>query len=279
LVRRDALPRRAAAAAVGVLTRQCPKAHVWSRWPAQLRGNNQGLVKLVGPGLQRNPAAQPVREVRRSATAVLLDGGQNIGMVVQARALELAMDLARRSGVGVVGSFNTCTSTGAIGYYADRAAREGFVAFVFAGSRPTVTTEGAREAIFGTNPLAIGAHRRSLRETRRCGMRGSVWCGLWSGAGARAVAGLPSTDANPVVLDMATSAMAWYGLVEAETAGRSIPDNVALDAEGRPTTSPSAALQGVLRPFDRGPKSSGLSFVVEGAGEASSGAGPVPTAS
>ena len=70
-------------------------------------------------------------------------------------------------------------------------------AFFFAGSRPTVTTEGASEPIFGTNPLAIG---------------------------------LPSTDADPVVLDMATSAIAWFGLVEADTAGRAIPDNVALDA-------------------------------------------------
>ena len=139
---------------------------------AQLRGNNQGIVKLVGTGLQRNPAAHPVREVRRSATTVLLDGGQNIGMLVQARALELAMDLARASGVGVVGSFNTCTSTGAIGYYADRAARQGFVAFVFAGSRPTVTTEGAREAIFGTNPLAIGVRRCPMRKTNCCGIGG-----------------------------------------------------------------------------------------------------------
>ena len=203
-------------------------------YTAQLRGNNQGIVKLAGTALARSPTVTPVREVTRSSTTVLLDGGQNNGMVGAARALDTAIALARAGGVGVVGMRNTCTSTGAIGYYVDRAARQGYVgvctrtiagrgvgqvggpagrfltvpyrrvlrmrphpAFFFAGSRPTVTTEGASEPIFGTNPLAIG---------------------------------LPSTDADPVVLDMATSAIAWFGLVEADTAGRAIPDNVALDA-------------------------------------------------
>ena len=94
---------------------------------AQLRGNNQGIVKLVGNALARSPKVVPIREVRRSATAALLDGGQNNGMVVASRALETAIQLARDSGVAAVGMRNTCTSTGAIGYYVDRAARQGFV--------------------------------------------------------------------------------------------------------------------------------------------------------
>ena len=53
------------------------------------------------------------------------------------------------------------------------------------------------------------------------------------------------------MLDMATSAFAWYALKEAKAAGRPIPDDVAYDAQGRATTDPAAALAGALRVFDR----------------------------
>ena len=81
----------------------------------------------MGAPLVRSPALQATRVIKRSATAALLDGGQQNGMVVASRALDIAIDLARQSGVGVVGTCNTSSSTGAIGYYADRAARAGFV--------------------------------------------------------------------------------------------------------------------------------------------------------
>ena len=66
-----------------------------------------------------------------------------------------------------------------------------------------------------------------------------------------------------MTLDMATSAYALFGLLEAKTAGRAIPDNVAYDPSGNPTTDPSEALAGAIRVFDRGHKSSGLALMVE----------------
>jgi L-2-hydroxycarboxylate dehydrogenase (NAD+) len=53
---------------------------------------------------------------------------------------------------------------------------------------------------------------------------------------------------------MATSASAWYGLVTAAEEGQSIPDDVAYDSQGQPTTDPMEALKGALRVFDRGHK-------------------------
>ena len=100
--------------------------------------------------------------------------------------------------------------------------------FVFAGSGEYVAPYGSYEPRFGTNPLAIG---------------------------------VPAGD-RPVVLDMATSAIARYGIVEAKTAGRSIPADVAYDAEGQPTTDPGAALAGAIRTFG-GHKGGGLSLMVE----------------
>lgn len=59
------------------------------------------------------------------------------------------------------------------------------------------------------------------------------------------------TEGAPVVMDMATAAYAWFGVLEAKTAGRSIPLGVAQDAEGNITEDPSKVLDGgAIRVFD-----------------------------
>jgi L-2-hydroxycarboxylate dehydrogenase (NAD+) len=196
---------------------------------AQLRGNNQGISKLIGRGLPKDPAAGTIQIVRETKLSVLLDGNRSPGIVVMVKAMELALAKARASGFGLAGTHNTDSSTGAIGYYARKIAEAGFVGFAFAGSPQTVSPHGSYQPLFGTNPLAIG---------------------------------IPAT-ARPIVFDMATSAMAFYGLVEANAAGRSIPGDVAYDANGNLTTDPAQAMDGAIRPFDRGYKGSGLALMVE----------------
>jgi L-2-hydroxycarboxylate dehydrogenase (NAD+) len=195
---------------------------------AQLRGNNQGIVKLIGAGMPRHPQTEPIRVVRETKLSALFDGGRNAGMVVLTRATDLAIEKAREHGVGIVGTNNTNTSTGAIGYYANRGALAGLITLVFSGSGEYVAMYGSYEPIFGTNPLAIG---------------------------------VPSTG-TPVVFDMATASIARFGIVEAKTAGRSIPDDVAYDANGQLTTDPAAALAGAIRAFG-GYKGAALALMVE----------------
>ena len=63
--------------------------------------------------------------------------------------------------------------------------------------------------------------------------------------------GVP-TDGTPMVLDMATSAIAYYELVDLARRGRPCPSDVGYDAAGRETTEPAAILDGgAIRPFDR----------------------------
>jgi len=100
---------------------------------------------------------------------------------------------------------------------------------VFSGGPSSVCMEGSYQPIFGTNPLAIA---------------------------------MPTSN-EPLVFDMATSAMAWFGLVEAKAAGRSIPDDVAYDSEGQPTMDPGKAMEGAIRPFDRAYKGGALSMMVD----------------
>ena len=145
------------------------------------------------------------------------------------KALELVLEKAKASGIGIVGTFNTSTSSGAIGYVASEIARQDLVGLVFASSPPRVATAGSYEPVFGTNPLAIGVPAKS----------------------------------GPIVLDMTTAAMAFYGLIEAKTAGVNIPGDVAYDPDGYPTTDPVVAMKGALRSFDRGYKGSGLAMIIE----------------
>jgi L-2-hydroxycarboxylate dehydrogenase (NAD+) len=196
---------------------------------AQLRGNNQGIAKLIGSGMPKNPNAEAITVIRETSLSALLDGGQNAGMVVNAKAADMAIAKAKSAGFGMVGTRNTSTSTGAIGYYARKIAEADCLGFAFAGSPETVTMHGSYAPLFGTNPLAIG---------------------------------IPTID-TPVVFDMATAAMAFYGLVEAQAAKRSIPGDVAYDAEGNLTQDPGAAMDGAILPFDRGYKGAGLAMMVE----------------
>ena len=196
---------------------------------AQLRGNNQGIVKLIGKGIPKSKEAKKVRVVKNTKLSALLDGGHNMGMVVLTQAMNMGIKKAKQYGFGIVGTNSTSTSTGSIGYYANKIAQNGFVGFVFAGSPETVSTYGSYEPLFGTNPLAIG---------------------------------IPS-DRDPVVLDMATAAMAYFGLVEAKTAGKKIPGDIAYDKSGKFTTDPAKAMDGAILPFDRSYKGAGLALMVE----------------
>lgn len=196
---------------------------------AQLRGNNQGIIKITTNAIARPADAVPMEIEHETQVSARINGNKQPGMVVLKRATELAIKKAQRHGVGIVGTNHTFTSTGALGYYAERIANDGFIALVFAQSPEYVAPYGSKEPIFGTNPIGIA---------------------------------IPTAE-GPIVMDMATSAYAYFGLLEARTAGRSIPDNVAYDSEGNPTTDPVKALEGAIRVFDRSYKGSNLALMVE----------------
>lgn len=197
---------------------------------AQMRGNNQGVVKLIGKGvIPKSPDEAEPKILKETKLSQLIDGGKRFAMLVMNQATKTAISKAKEHGFGIVGITNTFTSTGAIGYYARKIADQDLVGFVFAGSPSTVNPHGSFEAKFGTNPLAVG---------------------------------IPGKKRH-FVFDMATSAMAFFGLVEAKTAGREIPGDIAYDAEGNLTTDPGKAMDGAIRPFDRSYKGYGLSLMVE----------------
>jgi len=155
---------------------------------AQLRGNNQGIIKITTGGMNKSAVAGDVIVERETRLSALLNGNNQQGMLVLHKAMNMAIDKAKAAGFGIVGTNHTCTSTGALGYYAEQVARQGLIGIVFAQSPEFVAPHGAKQAIFGTNPIAIG---------------------------------MPA-EQGPVVMDMATAAYAWFGLLEAKTAGEEV---------------------------------------------------------
>jgi len=196
---------------------------------AQLRDNNQGVVKLIDKGIPKNLNAGEIIIEKESVISVQINGNQNHAILVMEKALGYVMEKAGKSGLAIAGTFNTSTSSGAIGYYSSRLALKGFIGFVFSRSPERVAAYGSYEPVFGTNPIAIA---------------------------------IPA-EPDPIVLDMSTAATSFFGLVEAVTAGRSIPDDIAYDALGEPTTDPKKAIAGAIRSFDRSYKGSGLAFIAE----------------
>ncbi len=195
---------------------------------AQLRGNNQNVIKLLGAGMPAKPNAGDIKVVKDTKLSALIDGGWNQGMVILSQATELAIEKAQAHGFGIVGTRRSNSPTGAIGYFARQLADAGLIGFVCSGSMELMAMHGSYEPFFGTNPLAIG---------------------------------IPSAG-KPIVFDMATAAIAWYGIHLAKAEGESIPEDLAYDSSGRVTTDPAAALAGAIKAFG-GYKGAALALIVE----------------
>ena len=196
---------------------------------AELRGNNQGLIKLVSGGLNKNIDSKDINLLMESPVSCKIDGGQRIGMVVVAHATSIAIEKAKKNGIAVVGCSNYASATGALGYWARKITDAGLVGIVMSQCNEMVAPHGSYEPIFGTNPIAIG---------------------------------IPTVP-RPQILDMATSASAYYGIKMAESMGIPIANDIAYDCNGLETTDPSAALGGAIRVFDRSFKGSHLALMVE----------------
>ncbi len=209
---------------------------------ADLRGvDTHGLSRLPGylERLRRrlvNP--RPALAPRMVATAAAhLDGDDGFGFVVATRAMATAMEIAAACGIGLV-SVKRSTHFGMAACYLLQAVEAGYIALVFTNASPAMPPWGGREALLGTSPFAAGA---------------------------------PGGERGPFILDMAPSVAARGKIRKAQRLGQPIPADWALDREGRATTDPARALEGVVLPMG-GPKGAGLSMLMDILGGVISGA-------
>lgn len=160
------------------------------------------------------PVTEPASIVDAGAIA-LLDAREGVGQVIARVAMLDAVARAKRHGVGVV-SVRNSNHHGVLGYFTRLAAEAGCIGMLAANGGPAMAPWGGRRMAVGTNPWSIAA---------------------------------PAGRHAPMMLDIANTVVARGKIFVARQKGMQIPEHWALDAEGRRTSDPVAALAGVILPM------------------------------
>jgi LDH2 family malate/lactate/ureidoglycolate dehydrogenase len=183
-------------------------------------------VKRLELGLIR---ANPHRGILcDSSTVLLIDADNGLGHPAADWGVRRIVSKAKEAGIAICGVANS-SHFGMAGYYAEVAARQGVICLVTTNAASRVAPWGAIDRLFGTNPIAIA---------------------------------VPGPEEEPIVLDMATSVAAIGKIMLAAKQNSPIPVGWAIDAEGKPTTDPQAALEGSLLPIGDA-KGAGLAFMLD----------------
>jgi uncharacterized oxidoreductase len=146
--------------------------------------------------------------IARDAGAVLsVDGAYGFGQVVACEAMAFGIERAQRLGICAVG-LRRAHHIGRIGHWAEQCARAGLVSFHFVNvsGDPLVAPFGGIDARFGTNPFC---------------------------------AAFPRAGRDPLVLDFATSAIAYGKTRVAFNKGVEVPAGTLIDHAGQPTSDPA----------------------------------------
>ena len=174
-----------------------------------------------------NPKAKiKVKKISQSISHV--DGNNSIGFVAADIAIKTAIGNAKKTGIGLVAVKNS-GHYGLSGYYAEQAVKKGLMVMVFTNAPPAVAPHGALKSLFGTNPICFGT---------------------------------PTGSKIPFILDTSISMINRGKIRVAAREGSKIPEGVALDKYGKPTTDPKKALEGVQLPI-AGFRGSGLAWMVD----------------
>jgi (2R)-3-sulfolactate dehydrogenase (NADP+) len=180
-----------------------------------------------GHGLSRLPsyAAQAasgkvdghaVPTLEQSARAALrIDARNGFAFPALAMAVDRLSSLAAETGIAAAGVHHS-HHFGQAGYHVEQLAASGLIGLVFGNSPKAIAPWGGNEGVFGTNPIAFAAPRRT---------------------------------GPALIIDLSLSKVARGKVMVAAKQGEPIPEGWALDRHGNPTTDAEAALQGTMLPM------------------------------
>ena len=201
---------------------------------------NAELVGAYGHGLSRlkmycdrilkkviNPKPK-IRIKKISQSISHIDANNSIGFVAADIAIKTAIKNAKKTGIGMVAVKNS-GHYGLSGYYAEQAVKKNLVTMIYTSAPPAVAPHGALKSLFGTNPICFG---------------------------------IPSGSKVPFILDTSISMINRGKIRVAARNNQKIPEGVALDKFGKPTTDAKKALEGVQLPI-AGFRGSGLAWMVD----------------
>ena len=158
-----------------------------------------------------NPKTE-IEVVNDNITTAVIDGHCGMGHVIAYKAMKMAIEKAKRYGLGAVACKNS-THFGFAGYYSLMAIQEGMIGFVTTNTRPAVPPTFGVEPMLGTNPLTYGA---------------------------------PTDEAFPFLMDAATSII-QRGKVEVyNRIHKPLPSGLIISDNGNSKTDPEVVLNKLL---------------------------------
>jgi delta1-piperideine-2-carboxylate reductase len=187
----------------------------------------KGYLSSLAAAWVDGQAVPTVEDV--GAAFVRVDAGGGFAQPALEAARSLLVEKARAAGIAILAIRNS-HHFAALWPDVEPFAEQGLVALSVVNSMTCVVPHDAQKPLFGTNPIAFAA---------------------------------PRAGGNPIVFDMATSAIAHGDVQIAARQGRMLPAGMGVDRSGEPTCDPKAILDGgALLPFG-GYKGSALAMMVE----------------
>ena len=93
--------------------------------------------------------------IKETETTAVVDGHNGMGQVIGTKAMQMAIDKAKKYGMGMVVVRNSC-HYGIAGYYTSMATEQGCIGMTGTNARPSVAPTFGTEGMFGTNPFTLG---------------------------------------------------------------------------------------------------------------------------
>lgn len=160
---------------------------------------------------------QPVTKfeiIRETPTTAVVDGHDGMGQVIGYKSMTMAIEKAKKYGMGMVAARNSC-HYGIAGYYATMATKAGMIGITGTNARPSIAPTFGVEPMMGTNPLTFG---------------------------------LPTDEEFPFVLDCATSITQRGKIEYFERLGQPTPEGMVVGNDGKPKTDSAQ----ILKDFNTG---------------------------
>ena len=184
-------------------------------------------VSMIRQG-RADPAAECKVLVHHGAVCLVDAQEQVTGYEACALGVAEAVERAKKFGIGFAGITNS-SHCGVVANNLLPIAAAGMVGIGFSNAPAAIPAWGGKRGFFGTNPIA---------------------------------AVFPRRESEPIIVDLSLTTVTRGTIMLAVERGEPIPEGWALDADGRPTTDPKAALLGSLFPVG-GAKGAMLALIVE----------------
>ena len=149
--------------------------------------------------------------VFETPVSAVIDGHDGMGQLLGIKAMEMAIEKAKKTGMAVV-SVKNSNHFGIAGYYAKMACDQGLIGFAMTNSEAIVVPTYARKAMLGTNPIAIAV----------------------------------PAEPTPFFFDASTSVVTRGKLEVYNKLSKPLPDGWALDENGHPCSDADRVLKNIV---------------------------------